>query len=109
MPWAGPPVLPPGPDDTFATYTIEAAPVLLPVLVAVVALVATPAFRRRARLTARRAVLWAAVTGYALMVVAVTLFPVAVHPVGHRPGQWWTMIQPVPFRVEAVSFLLSWS
>jgi glycopeptide antibiotics resistance protein len=45
---------------------------------------------------------------YALSVVAVTVFPIVVRPQEARGDvPWWIVVQWVPFRAEALGFLLN--
>jgi glycopeptide antibiotics resistance protein len=46
--------------------------------------------------------------GYAIAVVAVTIFPITPHPSSYWAATpWWTMIHYVPFVVDATSFVLN--
>jgi glycopeptide antibiotics resistance protein len=46
--------------------------------------------------------------GYAVGVVAVTIFPITPHPAAYFAGEpWWTMIHYIPFLVDAPSFVLN--
>jgi glycopeptide antibiotics resistance protein len=45
---------------------------------------------------------------YAVSVVAVTIFPIRVHPAAYWTGEpWWTVLRWVPFEVDAPSFVLN--
>jgi glycopeptide antibiotics resistance protein len=88
--------------------TIHAAPVLLPVLAAYLVGVAVPAVRRRARLAPRRTTVLTTLVVYALGVAAITIFPITLWPAGHWAGEpWYTVVHPVPFQVDATSFVLN--
>jgi glycopeptide antibiotics resistance protein len=88
--------------------TIDAAPVLLPVLVAFLLAIATPPVRRRAGLGGRRATVLTLFVVYALGVAAITIFPITVWPASHWAGEpWYTVIHPIPFQVDATSFVLN--
>jgi glycopeptide antibiotics resistance protein len=90
-----------------APSTIDAT-VLLPLLLAYLALVAAPAVRRRAYLTARRLVVLTALVLYGLGVVAITIFPIVRRPPEFWLGEpWWTVIHWIPFYVDAPSFVLN--
>jgi glycopeptide antibiotics resistance protein len=45
--------------------------------------------------------------GYALSVIAVTLFPIHRHPPGYWSEPWWTMIHWIPGEVDGSSFVLN--
>jgi glycopeptide antibiotics resistance protein len=46
--------------------------------------------------------------GYAVAVVAVTIFPITPHPPSYWAGEpWWTMLHYIPFVVDAPSFVLN--
>ena len=81
---------------------------LLPLLTAYLVGVALPAVRRRARLGPRRTTVLTVFVVYALGVAAITIFPITLWPAGHWVGEpWYTVVHPVPFRVDAVSFVLN--
>ena len=87
--------------------TIDAT-VLLPLVLAYLALIAAPAVRRRAHLTARRLMVLTALVLYGLGVVAITIFPIVPRPPEFWLGEpWWTVIHWIPFDVDAPSFLLN--
>jgi glycopeptide antibiotics resistance protein len=45
---------------------------------------------------------------YAVSVVAVTIFPIRVHPAAYWTGEpWWTVLRWIPFEVDAPSFILN--
>ena len=45
---------------------------------------------------------------YVLSVVAVTIFPIRVHPAAYWTGEpWWTVLRWIPFEVDAPSFVLN--
>jgi glycopeptide antibiotics resistance protein len=88
--------------------TIDAGPVLLPLLVAYLALIAVPAIRRRADLTRRRPVILTILVVYAAAVLAITIFPITLHSDEYWAGEpWWTVIHWIPFYVDAPSMVLN--
>jgi glycopeptide antibiotics resistance protein len=91
-----------------APITIEAGPVLSLPLAACLALITVPAVRRRAHLTVHRAAVLTIFIAYAFAVLAITIFPITVHPAEYWQGEpWWTMIHWIPFYVDAPSFVLN--
>jgi glycopeptide antibiotics resistance protein len=64
--------------------------------------------RRRGRIPRPRMVAISLLILYAVGVVAVTVFPIRVGSSAHwSGGPWWTVVQWVPFEVEALSFWLN--
>jgi len=46
--------------------------------------------------------------GYAVSVIAITIFPIRPHPAEYWAGEgWWTMLSWIPFNVDAPSFALN--
>jgi glycopeptide antibiotics resistance protein len=93
--------------------TIEAAPVLLPLLAAYLCWVLICVVRRPARLARpiaprRRLITISIFFLYGLCVAAITVFPIRVTPPGFWAGEpWWTVLRWIPFYVDAVSFALN--
>jgi glycopeptide antibiotics resistance protein len=88
--------------------TIDALPVLWPILAIYLVLVAVPEVRRRAGLSPRRLALVTLLVLYALAVVAITIFPIVIRPDEFWLGEpWWTVIHWIPFYVDAPSFVLN--
>ena len=88
--------------------TIHAAPVLLPPLIICLALIATPATRRRVQAAWRRPVTFTVLVTYAFAVAAVTVFPIIVRPPEFWLGEpWWTVIHWIPFYVDPASMVLN--
>jgi glycopeptide antibiotics resistance protein len=88
--------------------TISSTTTVLPALLVVLALIATPAVRRRVDVARRRPVTLTTLIVYAAAVVALTIFPIDVHPPdfwGHEP--WWADIHWIPFYVDAPSMILN--
>ena len=45
---------------------------------------------------------------YAVSVVAITIFPIRLHPAGYWSGEpWWTVLRWIPGDVDAPSFVLN--
>lgn len=87
--------------------TIDALPVLSPVLAAYLVAILIPAVRRRARLAGPRLVKVTLLVGYALFVVGITMFPIRVHGPEYWSAPWWSVLRPVPFDVDLASFVLN--
>ncbi len=88
--------------------TIDAGPILLPLLVAYLALIVVPAIRRRADLTRRHPGILTILVLYAAAVLAITVFPITLYPDGYWAGEpWWTVIHWIPFYVDAPSMVLN--
>jgi glycopeptide antibiotics resistance protein len=68
-----------------------------------------PRCRRRLALAAMRAKVTTTIfLGYALSVIAITLFPIHRHSPGYWSGEpWWTVIHWIPGDVDAPSFVLN--
>jgi glycopeptide antibiotics resistance protein len=88
--------------------TIEAAPVLLPLLAAYLCWLLTFVVRKPARIARRRLTTISIFFLYGLCVTAITVFPIRVTPPGYWAGEpWWTVLRWIPFYVDAVSFGLN--
>lgn len=56
----------------------------------------------------RRLITGQFLAGYAVCVIAATIFPIEPHPPSYWAGYpWWTMIHYIPFKVDATSFVLN--
>jgi glycopeptide antibiotics resistance protein len=90
------------------TTTITATTALLPALLAVLTLIAIPPVRGRVAVARRRPVTLATLMVYAAAVLALTIFPIDVHPPdfwAHEP--WWSDVHWIPFSVDAPSMILN--
>jgi glycopeptide antibiotics resistance protein len=88
--------------------TIDAGPILLPLLIAYLALIVVPVVRRRTHLTRRHPVVLTILVTYAAAVLAITVFPITLYPDEHWAGEpWWTVIHWIPFYVDAPSMVLN--
>jgi glycopeptide antibiotics resistance protein len=88
--------------------TIDAVPVLSPLLVAYACGLLIFVVRRPARFSRRRLTTISIFFLYALGVVAVTIFPIIPRTAGYWAGQpWWLVLRWIPFDVDGWSFLLN--
>jgi glycopeptide antibiotics resistance protein len=66
------------------------------------------AMRQRGQANRRRVFLVGLLFGYAVAVVAVTIFPIYLVPAAWRAGDhWWDTLRLVPFVVPPIGFLLN--
>jgi glycopeptide antibiotics resistance protein len=88
--------------------TINAGPIVLPLLAACLALLAIPSVRRRVPVARRRPLTLATLIVYAAGVLAITVFPITAWPPEHWLGEpWWTVIHWIPFYVDGASMVLN--
>jgi glycopeptide antibiotics resistance protein len=87
---------------------IDAAPIVLPLLIAALALIASPQVRRRVDVARRRPGTLAILAVYAAAVAAITVFPITVVPPEFWLGEpWWSVIHWIPFYVDGASMVLN--